>query len=227
MGGMHIEMGDPPTVPTGPSTRLAEALDAEDGSAARRVLGGLASTGEGQEAVPGLADLLAGRAAAGSWLAVELLAESVDELDLARKAVRRLLVDEAAVDDVAQDTLVSMASSIRSFRGEARFTTWLYRIARNRVVDHLRRQRFAESLGDDDVGEAQRISSVIASRDAARALVARLPERYRHAVVLRDVERLSYTDAAQRLGLNVNTVKSHVARGRALLARALVDGRAG
>lgn len=172
-------------------------------------------------------DVLAHRAAAGSIVAFELLAELVDELGLARAGVRQVLVDESAVDDVTQDTLVSMAASIRSFTGEAGFVTWLFTIAHHRAVDHLRRRRATEPLGDHDggphVGAAQRISSLISTREAVQQLVGRLPKRYRRAVELRDIGRLSYADAAQQLGLNVNTVRSHVARGRALLA-AMLDG---
>jgi RNA polymerase sigma-70 factor, ECF subfamily len=153
--------------------------------------------------------------------AVELLAELVDELGLARAGVRQVLVDESAVDDVTQDTLVSMAVSIRGFTGEASFVTWLFTIAHRRAVDHLRRQRATEPLADGDVGEATRISSMISTRETVRQMVARLPDAYRRAVELRDIERLSYAESAERLGLNVNTVKSHVARGRALLARML------
>jgi len=166
-------------------------------------------------------DLLAQRSAAGSVAAFELLAELVDELGLARSGVRQVLIDESAVDDVTQDTLVSMAASIRSFTGKARFVTWLFTIAHHRSVDHLRRQRATAPLADDDVGEAVRISSMIATRQAVRDLVSRLPGQYRRAVELRDIEGLPYTDVAQRLDLNVNTVKSHVARGRALLTRLL------
>jgi RNA polymerase sigma-70 factor (ECF subfamily) len=61
-------------------------------------------------------------------------------------------------------------------------------------------------------------SSLIASRQTAQQLVQRLPPAYREAVVLRDIERLSYDEAARLLNRNVNTVKTHVARGRALLA---------
>lgn len=71
------------------------------------------------------------------------------------------------------------------------------------------------------MGEALRISSLIASRETVRQLVERLPDNYRQAVELRDIQQLPYAEAARRLGLNVNTVKSHVARGRALLARML------
>jgi RNA polymerase sigma-70 factor, ECF subfamily len=195
--------------------RLVAALDAGDVAGARRLAG--AAPGDRDERSRGL-DALAHRAAAGSTPALELLAELVDELGLARAGVRQVLVDESAVDDVTQDTLVSMAVSIRSFTGEAGFVTWLFTIAGRRAVDHLRRRRATEPLADDDVGEATRISSLISTRETVRQLVGRLPDRYRRAVELRDIDRLSYADVAAHLDLNVNTVKSHVARGRALLA---------
>ncbi|MFP3901026.1 MAG: RNA polymerase sigma factor [Acidimicrobiia bacterium] len=201
---------------------LGRVLDAGDGTAARRVLADVPAVRAERDA--GL-DLLAHRAAAGSLLAADLLASAVDELGLARAGVRRVLVDEADVDDVTQDTLVSMAASIGSFTGEASFVTWLFTIAKRRAVDHLRRRRATEPLGDD-VGEAMRISSLVATRETVRTMVERLPDTYRRAVELRDIERLPYAEVASRLGLNVNTVKSHVARGRALLATMLeVSGR--
>lgn len=202
------------------ATRLEGALAGGDTAAARRLVAGVPDDRE--ERSRGL-DVLAHRAAAGSTLAFELLAELVDDLGLARAGVRQVLVDESAIDDVAQDTLVSMAGSIRSFTGEASFVTWLFTIAQRRSVDHLRRQRATEPLAADDVGEALRISSMISTREAVQQLVRRLPDRYRPAIELRDIERLSYADTAEHLGLNVNTVKSHVARGRALLA-AMLDG---
>lgn len=194
--------------------RLAAALDAGDAPAARRAA---SDVPEEREARSRGLDVLAHRAAAGSTVALELLAELVDELGLARAGVRQVLVDEPAVDDVTQDTLVSMVTSIRSYTGEAGFVTWLFTIAHHRAVDHLRRQRATEPLADD-VGDAQRISSLISTRETVQHLVRRLPDRYRRAVELRDIERLPYSDLVQRLGLNVNTAKSHVARGRALLA---------
>ncbi|MBB4935378.1 RNA polymerase sigma-70 factor (ECF subfamily) [Lipingzhangella halophila] len=213
--------GDFPTSPQPRLSRLFEALDTGDGTAARRELTEFLADEHTRDDV---LDLLARQGADGSGLAVELLAETVDELGLARRAASRMLVDEAAVDDVAQETLISMATSIHSFRGDSKFTTWLYQVTRRRVVDYLRRQRADIQLDTDEVSPAQRISSMIASRETARQLVDRLPELYRAAVVLRDVERLSYDEVAQRLGRNTNTVKSHVARGRALLARMLGSG---
>ncbi|HEX5365950.1 MAG TPA: RNA polymerase sigma factor [Acidimicrobiales bacterium] len=198
--------------------RLGDAVDAGDEAAARR---SAAAVPAGRAARDAGLELLARRAAGGSLLAADLLATVVDDVGLARAGVRRVLVDESEVDDVTQDTLVSMTASLGSFTGEASFVTWLFTIARRRAIDHLRRRRATEPLAPDEVGEAARISSLVATRTAVRAMVARLPDSYRRAVELRDIERLPYGEVARRLGQNVNTVKSHVARGRALLARML------
>jgi RNA polymerase sigma-70 factor, ECF subfamily len=205
----------------GPASALDAAVAARDGLAARRIVSDLVAGAHGDAVVERLAML----AAAGSALAVELLVEVVDELGVARRAVRRFLLDEAAVDDVTQDTLITAAAAIASFRGEAKFTTWLYQVARNRAVDYVRRQRATVPLGDHEQSAAMRMSSLIASREAVRQLLERLPHGYQEAVRLRDVERLPYAEVAGRLGRNVNTVKSQVARGRALLAAMLDDER--
>lgn len=159
-------------------------------------------------------DRLAGDAAGGSEEALALLLDAVDEHRLADPAIRRLVFDHAAVEDVRQDTLIAVARSIRVFRGEARFTTWLYRVATNSAIAHLRRRRVEEPLGDAS-GDWERMSSMVATRATLQAAIDRLDEPYRSAVVFRDIEQLPYREIADRLGKNLNTVKSHVARGRA------------
>lgn len=200
--------------------RLAAGIDAGDDVAARRVAAHVPANRAARDA--GL-ETLARRAAAGSALATDLLVTVVDDVGLARAGVRRVLVDEAEVDDVTQDTLVSMSRSIGSFTGEASFVTWLFTIAKRRAADHLRRRQASQPLDPDDVGEAVRMSSLIATRATVRAMVERLPEHYRRAIQLRDIERHPYGEIAELLAVNVNTAKSHVARGRALLARMLED----
>lgn len=208
---------------------MEAAVAGGNASLARRQLGELRDDADHEAAL----DVLARNAAQGSTLALEMLVEAVDRFGAARRAVRCFLVDDSAVDDVTQDTLITVARSIGSFRGEAKFTTWLYQVARNRAVDHLRRVRSTRPLPDgagDGEGPAglapataERMSSIVASRQAVQQLLAELPDRYRDAVTLRDVERLPYAEVATRLGRNVNTVKSHVARGRALLAALLLE----
>lgn len=161
-------------------------------------------------------------AAADSSRALEALLTAVHGQHLAMPAIHRLVVDRHDAEDVEQDVLIKVARSISSYRGDARFTTWLHTLARNTAVDLLRRRKEALSL--DQAGPltaAQRVSSIIATRHTVRQAVDGLAPEYREPVVLRDLEHRSYQEIADRLGLNLNTTKSRVFRGRALLAAAL------
>jgi RNA polymerase sigma-70 factor (ECF subfamily) len=200
---------------------LGDALDRADANAARRALSDVMS--EVMPDADDVLDLLATRAAAGSTLATELLVERLDESGVVRRFVRGALLDESAVDDVCQDVLISVATSIRSFAGAAKVTTWVHRIVRNRVVDHLRRQRATTELPDGDAAPGERMSSLIATRASVRDALSALPDLYREPVTLRDVEGLPYSEVAARLGRGLGTVKSQVSRGRALVAARLGD----
>lgn len=167
-----------------------------------------------------LLDDVADRAAAGEVGALEDLLWAIDELRLARPVIRRLIVQDADAEEVEQDVLVAVAESVGSFRGEARFTTWLHEVARHKAIARLRRRRETVPL-HEHVGDAARISSVIAARTALDGAIRSLPDLYRAAVVLRDIEQCEYAEVAERLGLNVNTAKARVARGRALVAARL------
>ena len=173
-----------------------------------------------RDSIRDLLDAVASCAAGGDVDALEDLVWAVDVLHLARPAIRRLVVQDADAEEVEQDVLVAVAETIGTFRGEARFTTWLHQVARYKAIAHLRRRRDVAPL-DENVGDAVRISSVIATRTAVDAAIVGLPDHYRDAVVLRDIEQLPYTEVAARLGLNINTVKARVARGRALAAARL------
>jgi RNA polymerase sigma-70 factor (ECF subfamily) len=138
--------------------------------------------------------------------------------------------DDAA--DAAQDALVAVARKLGSFRGDARFSTWLHRVAMNVCYDHLRaakRRPTVRRLIDDgstpDFGPpvADHADEVAGTRDAAAAL-ALVPEDFRVALVLADVQDLPYDEIAKILEVPVGTVKSRVHRGRVALARALGIG---
>lgn len=170
-----------------------------------------------------LLDRIAGDAAEGDLAALDTLLWATDELGIARRAVRRVIVAEADVDDVVQDVLIAVAEGIRRFRGEARFTTWVNGIARFKAIGHLRRQRGEAPLPDHELGDAARISSVIVNRAAVDDLIAQLPDAYRDVIRLRDLEQMPYAEVAERLALNEHTVRTRAARGRALAA-ALMTG---
>lgn len=104
----------------------------------------------------------------------------------------------------------------------------MYRIATNTCFDHLRRQRRRpttalpedeDHLGSPDDGPA--FDMTLADRLAIDAALARLPEDFRVAVVLREVADLDYADIAITLGVPIGTVRSRIARGRAALAKEL------
>ncbi len=200
---------------------LGQAVSREDATVARALLRDCPATAED------VLQQLALQAAAGSDLATELLIERLDDSGVLRRFARGALLDEAAIEDVCQDSLISIASAIGSFQGSSKVTTWVHRIVRNRVVDHLRRQRATSPLPADDCGPAQRMSSMIATRATVRAALAGLPDLYREPVTLRDIEGLPYAEIAERLERSLGTVKSQVARGRALVAAALRDTAGG
>lgn len=176
-----------------------------------------------REAMKAILDPVAAEAATGSRAALELVVWAVDELALARPTIERLVIREADVDDVAQDVLIAVAEKIGSYRGDAPFTAWLAQVARFKAIDHLRRKR--DESGDvPEPTDAVRISSMLANRAVLDQVLAGLPEPYRQAVVLRDVEQLRYDEIAHRLGVNLNTVKTRIRRGRALAGARLAEG---
>ena len=160
---------------------------------------------------------------------------------------RRMAGNDADAQDALQDALIAIARGIRRFDGRAAFTTWSYRVATNACLDELRRRRrrpVPEALGagahdgglgldpidrpDGDApfgaGTARRGEEgieAIADRLEVDAALARLPDDFRAAVVLRDLCDLDYAEIARVLDIPPGTVRSRIARGRALLADVL------
>lgn len=199
---------------------LQSALAAGDSLRARQLL---ADAGpDGREA---LWSVLASAASGGSTSGRELLLEQLSASGVVHRFVASRLLDEASVDDVVQETLISVANSVDSFRGGAAVTTWVASIAHRRVVDHLRRRREAVQLPADVASPGARLSSQVATREALDGALRALPPPYREVVVLREVRGLSYAEIADHLERPLGTVKAQVARGRALAAHALREGQ--
>jgi len=154
----------------------------------------------------------------------------------------RLTQDAEEAADLTQETFLSALKAIKNFRGEADLKTWLVRIAinesRNRFRWWKRRQREKTVSLDAPVGEnetpfSENVLSNFASpeetvlqRERENRLtkaLSNLPEIFREAVVLCDIEGLSYEEIASALEVNIGTVKSRIARGREELRRKLND----
>lgn len=150
----------------------------------------------------------------------------------------RMTGSRAEADDLAQDVFVTVLKSIDQFRGESKFSTWLYRVAVNHCKNRIKylARRAHKSTGDldeqaeRDLQQAQPSSLAaphFAAPDAAlegRQLekilqdgIAQLDEEHRALIILRDMENLSYEEISAITGLPDGTVKSRLHRGRMAL----------
>lgn len=138
----------------------------------------------------------------------------------------RLTQSSDDAQELTQETFLHAYQALVRWRPEARFTTWLFQIARNQALDWLRRGRRAAFVTLDpaqeqtlpDPGPAP--ETTLEHRQQLQALeraLARLPTEQREILLLREIEDLSYEDIAQVLHINLGTVKSRIARARARL----------
>jgi len=137
--------------------------------------------------------------------------------------------------DVAQESLISMARSLRDFRGDSSVSSWLYTIARRLCIKKRRRSKFAparvESLDAPGTAAAQRVADPAPSpeqtatnRELAAALaraIDALDPAQREVLVLRDVEGLPAPEAAKVLGISIDAVKSRLHRARVAVRQEL------
>ena len=146
-----------------------------------------------------------------------------------QSAVRGLLrqltrTDVALADDLAQQTFLRAYKNIRSFRGEARFSTWLYRIAYNCFREDARRRKELVGIDEEQLQTQHdpQVANPALRHDLMRAL-SLLPLNERSAVLLCCQNGLSHDEAARVLDIPLGTVKTNVLRGREKLKRMLAD----
>jgi RNA polymerase sigma-70 factor, ECF subfamily len=172
---------------------------------------------------------IARAAASGSDEDLERLLYLIDRGRLAYGAIWSVLSDADAVEDAAQETVVAVTRGIHTFRGEGRFTSWLYRVARNAAIATLKSERRDEPLeaaSDLPSGLTRSLSSVVTDRIALDRAIAELPPVYREALELRERDQLEYEEIAVRLDVPIGTARSRIARARARLAVSLREARA-
>ena len=151
----------------------------------------------------------------------------------------RMVGDPEDAADMTQETFIKAYRALSSFRGDSKFSSWLYRIASNVCLDFLRsRSRHPQvslSSSDEDGRTAFELPDMSRnpeeqlmkklSMEAVRRGLEQLPEQQRQILVLRELGGLSYAELAQTLGLEEGTVKSRIFRARKRLCALLLrDG---
>jgi RNA polymerase sigma-70 factor (ECF subfamily) len=153
------------------------------------------------------------------------------------RLLSRFIRDSAEIEDVAQEAFIKAYRALPNFRGESAFYTWLYRIAINTAKNHLVAQRRraptstetevedAENFDDaDQLRDVNTPESMMQSRqvgDAVNRAIEKLPEDLRTAIVLRELEGLSYEEIAESMNCPIGTVRSRIFRAREAIATEL------
>lgn len=149
-----------------------------------------------------------------------------------------IVKNETEAEDGAQDAMINAFRNLKSFRGEAKFSTWLVTIAMNEARKRRRKAKVAaeESLDVTAEGEGDYTPAVLTDwrevplaalerkelREKLRDAIGLLPEKYREVFVLRDIEEFNQEETASALGINVTLVKVRLHRARMMMQKLLV-----
>ena len=132
-------------------------------------------------------------------------------------------------DEAAQEAFVAAWRALPNFRGDAKFSTWLYRLTTNAAIDVMRREKRHQTVGDgemvdlaDDADSPQETVERTEQQEAVQKALATLSEEYREVLLLRYMEELDYAEIADVLQLPSGTVKSRINRAKAALKTALL-----
>ena len=174
----------------------------------------------------------------GDINAYELLVKEYEK-NVYNLALRMVGNSEDAAD-MSQEAFIKAYNSLTSFRGDSKFSVWLFRIVSNVCLDYLRsrgrRQTVSLSTENDDGEDVEidiadetqspeRLLDRRLTRDAVRRGLAALPPEHRQILLLREIQGLSYDEIADALGIEAGTVKSRIFRARKKLCAFLIkDG---
>ncbi|HWR60142.1 MAG TPA: sigma-70 family RNA polymerase sigma factor [Clostridia bacterium] len=178
-----------------------------------------------------LEKLLVKKSQSGDIEAFELLISSYDKR--AYNIAYRIMGNEEDAKDMAQEAMLRVYRSIKDFKGQSSFSTWLYRIVTNVCLDELRRRKndrhvsidstiktedgelHIELCSDKETPEAA--YERVEQRELIKEAIRELNDEYRSVIVLRDVQGFSYEEISGMLECSLGTVKSRINRARTML----------
>jgi RNA polymerase sigma-70 factor, ECF subfamily len=163
------------------------------------------------------------RCRAGDEQAFQELVERYKDLVFA--LIARTVQDRTRAEDLAQDVFLRVHRGLPYFRGEARLSTWIYRIVANVCLQDRARPAAAESIDDGKPGRTpsgtDRQFRDLELRDRLEKAIARLPAHYRLVIAAHYLQELRYEDLAEALGLPLGTIKTQLHRAKQQLRRLL------
>ena len=176
-------------------------------------------------------NILVKKAINGDNSAFEMLMEK--HMGIIYNIALRMAANQDDAEDMTQEIMIKIFRSLGSFKGNSKFSTWIYRVAVNTCLDELKKKKNkkhlsldAEISGDDGEGQLEikddspspeKLAEQNELRDMVAAAVTLLSDEHRAVIVLRDIRGMSYSEIAEILGCSDGTVKSRISRARAQL----------
>lgn len=138
-----------------------------------------------------------------------------------RGYIAKRVREREAVEDILQDVFIKAQANLHAVRSQGSLAPWLYRIAANAIADHYRGQRPSEEVSDALPASEPEPDYIGEMASCLQPLIDDLPETYRAALVLSEIDGFTQQEVAGRLGLSLSGAKSRVQRGREKLRELL------
>jgi len=151
--------------------------------------------------------------------------------------VRKMIRNSDFAEDLVQDIFLKAFKSLKNYKNDYAFSTWLYRIATNHTIDYLRKKKLETLSIHADDSDDTHATIQLADEDSftdepmirrerknkVHEAIGQLPEKYREVILKRHIEEKSYQEIAEEMDVPLGTVKAHIFRARELLYKYMKD----
>jgi len=151
--------------------------------------------------------------------------------------VRKMIRNSDFAEDLVQDIFLKAFKSLKNYKNDYAFSTWLYRIATNHTIDYLRKKKLETLSIHADDSDDTHATIQLADEDSftdepmirrerknkVHEAIGQLPEKYREVILKRHIQEKSYQEIAEEMDIPLGTVKAHIFRARELLYKYMKD----
>ena len=151
--------------------------------------------------------------------------------------VRKMIRNPDFAEDLVQDIFLKAFKSLKNYKNDYAFSTWLYRIATNHTIDYLRKKKLETLSIHADDSDDTHATIQLADEDSftdepmirrerknkVHEAIDQLPEKYKEVIIKRHIEEKSYQEIAEEMDITLGTVKAHIFRARELLYKYMKD----